>query len=59
MRTQEKYAEMGFVEMGKGRVQDKYGQVFYPKKARSPLQAIKLFCRECMGQSRLKPKSQE
>ena len=59
MRTSEKYADMGMAEMGRGKVQDKHGQIYYPKKARSPLQSIKLFCRECMGQSRLKPKSQE
>lgn len=34
MRTSEKYAEMGFVEVGKGKVQDKHGQTYYPKKAK-------------------------
>ena len=28
----------------------------YPKKAKKPLKAIRLFCCECMGSSRLKQK---
>ena len=59
MRTAEKYQEMGFMELERGKVRDKHGRVYYPKKARSPLQAIKLMCRECMGQDRTKPKRVE
>lgn len=54
MRTSEKYAEMGMTEIAKGKVTDKYGHVFFPKKARSPLRAIRLHYRECMGSDRRK-----
>ena len=59
MRTEEKYQEMGFTQLGKGKVQDRHGDIYYPKKARSPQQAIKLFCRECMGMDRRKKNKQE
>lgn len=54
MRTAEKYKEMGFTELSDKKVQDKYGNIYYPRKARSPLKAIKFFCRECMGMDRRK-----
>jgi len=54
MKTAEKYKEMGFTELGKGKVQDKHGQIYYPKKAKTPQTAIKLFCRECLGMDRRK-----
>jgi hypothetical protein len=52
MKTQEKYNEMGFIKLSDAKVQDKYGNVYYPRKASSPLKAIKFFCRECMGMDR-------
>ena len=52
LTTDEKYEEMGFTKLGKGRVQDRHGAKYYPKKAKSPQKAIKLFCRECMGMDR-------
>jgi hypothetical protein len=54
MRTAEKYKEMGYVELSNERVQDRHGIVYYPKKAKKPQDAIKLFCRECMGMDRRK-----
>lgn len=53
--TSEAYRQQGIVEMAHGKVRDKTGRTYYPKKARSPLQAVKLFCRECMGLDRTKP----
>ena len=54
MRTAEKYKEMGFTELSDKKVQDKHGDIYYPKKASSPLKAIKFFCRECFGMDRRK-----
>ena len=54
MRTAEKYKEMGFTELSNKKVQDKHGDIYYPRKASSPLKAIKFFCRECMGMDRRK-----
>ena len=54
MRTGEKYKEMGFAELSDKKVQDKCGNIYYPRKASSPLKAIKFFCRECMGMDRRK-----
>ena len=54
MRTAEKYKEMGFTELSGKKVQDKHGDIYYPRKASSPLKAIKFFCRECMGMDRRK-----
>ena len=54
MKTQEKYRKMGFVELSDSKVQDKYGHIYYPRKARTPLKAIKFFCRECTGMDRRK-----
>ena len=59
MLTSEVYRRQGITELGRGKVQDKTGRTYYPKKAKSPLSAIKFFCRECMGQDRTKPKSLE
>ena len=42
MRTAEKYKEI------------RHGDVYYPRKAKSPLKAIKFFCRECQGMDRRK-----
>ena len=52
MRTAEKYKEMGFTELLDTKVQDRHGDIFYPRKARTPLKAIKLQCQECMGLDR-------
>jgi hypothetical protein len=54
MKTEEKYKEMGFTKIGNGAVQDRHGDIYFPKKAKSPQKAIKLFCRECMGMDRRK-----
>jgi hypothetical protein len=50
--TNEKYEEMGFIRLGPGKVQDRHGDILYPKKKRSPLKAIRQFCFECMGMDR-------
>ena len=52
MKTAEKYEEMGFTKLGKGKVQDRHGGIYYPKKAKTAQKAIKLFCFECMGMDR-------
>ena len=52
MRTEEKYEEMGFIKLGEGKMQDKHGGVYYPRKATKPLKAIRMFCFECMGMDR-------
>jgi len=54
MRTAEKYKEMGFTELSDKKIQDKHGDIYYPRKASSPLKAIKFFCRECFGMDRRK-----
>ena len=59
MKTQDKYKEMGFVEILDGKVQDQHGHIYYPRKARTPLKAIKFFCRECMGMDRRKKRQLE
>lgn len=51
MKTAEKYKEMGYAQDGDV-VKDRQGFVYYPKKAKTPQKAIKLFCRECMGMDR-------
>lgn len=51
------YRKMGFVKSGKS-VMDPNGQIFYPKKSKSPAKAIRLFCKECVGlDRRLKTKT--
>jgi hypothetical protein len=50
--TDEKYEEMGFIKLGNGAVQDRHGAVYYPKKHKRPLRAIKAFCKECFGMDR-------
>ena len=54
--TKDKYQEMGFDVKGRA-VTDRFSQRYYPKKARTPLKAIRLFCLECMGWDRTKSKS--
>lgn len=54
MKTSEKYKKMGFTEISDTKVKDRHGTIFFPKKSKSPLQAIKLFCRECQGMDRRK-----
>jgi len=49
--TNNKYQEMGFTVKGKS-VTDRFGQRYYPKKAKGPAKAIRLFCFECMGWDR-------
>ena len=46
-----RYAEMGFVKSGKS-VKHPDGDIFYPKKSKSPAKAIRLFCKECCGLDR-------
>jgi len=53
MRTAEKYKEMGFTELSDTKVQDRHGDIYYPRKVAKPLRAIKRFCGECMGMDRL------
>ena len=52
MRTIEKYEALGFTELSDTKVQDRYGDIYYPRKVTKPLQAIKRFCGECMGMDR-------
>ena len=49
--TNDKYQEMGFEVKGTA-VIDRFGQRYYPKKAKGPAKAIRLFCFECMGWDR-------
>jgi hypothetical protein len=50
--TDEKYEEMGFTKLSGGRVEDKYGAIFYPRKEKGPAKAIRKFCLECVGMDR-------
>lgn len=52
MLTKEKFIEMGFIILSDRKVQDRYGKIYYPRKAGTPLKAIKLQCQECMGMDR-------
>ena len=52
MRTKEKYKKMGFTIISDTKVIDRHGDIFFPKKAESPLKAIRLFCLECAGMDR-------
>lgn len=54
MRTAGKYKEMGFTELSDTKVQDRYGKIYYPRKVKSPLKAVRRFCGECMGMDRRK-----
>ena len=56
MKTQDKYKEMGFVEILDGKVQDQHGHIYYPRKVTKPLKAIRRFCGECMGMDRRQTK---
>jgi len=51
--TEEKYKQMGYEFDGEkvtGRIKN---VSLYPKKSKSPAKAIRLFCKECMGLSRM------
>ena len=52
MLTKEKFEEMEFVTISAGKVQDRHGKIYYPRKAKTPLKAIKFQCQECMGMGR-------
>lgn len=52
MLTKEKFIEMGFIILTDTKVQDRYGKIYYPRKARTPLKAIKFQCQECLGMDR-------
>ena len=52
--TEEKYEEMGFTKLGDGKVEDRHGDIYYPRKVKSPAKAIRQFCFECMGMDRRK-----
>jgi hypothetical protein len=52
MLTKQKFIEMGFIILGATKIQDRYGDKIYLRKAKSPLKAIKQFCFECMGMDR-------
>lgn len=52
MLTREKFEEMGYIPISAKKVQDRYGKIYYPRKAKTPLKAIKLQCQECMGMDR-------
>ena len=59
MRTEDKYKKTGFIVLSKGKVQDFRGQIYYPKKAKTLLRSIKLFCKECMDMERSEPVTHE
>ncbi len=52
MLTKDKFIEMGFTILSDTKVQDRHGDVYYPRKAKSPLKAIRNFCFECFGMDR-------
>ena len=54
MKTEEKYKEMGFTKIGNGAVQDRHGDIYFPRKVKGPAKAIRRFCFECMGMDRRK-----
>lgn len=54
MLTKARFEEMGFIILSHWKVRDRHGDIIYPRKARSPLKAIKQFCFECMGMDRRK-----
>jgi len=54
MLTRDRFIEMGFTILADSKVQDRHGDVYYPRKAKSPLKAIRHFCFECMGMDRRK-----
>ena len=59
MRTSEKFDEMGFIVLSAKKVQDRHGDIFYPRKAKTPLRAIRYQCFECMGWDRRKNSPQK
>ena len=55
--TDARYIELGFIK-NINSVESPNGQIFYPKKSKSPAKAIRLFCKECCGlDRRLKTKT--
>ena len=52
MKTSEKYKEMGFIELSASKVQDRHGNVYYPRKSKRLLKAVRQFCAECFGMDR-------
>jgi hypothetical protein len=49
--TDARYKDLGFIKSGNS-VKSPHGDIFYPKKSKSPAKAIRLFCKECMGLDR-------
>ena len=56
--TEAKYKQMGFTVKSKF-VLDSEGNKYFPKKAKTPLRAIRYFCLECMGWERRKGLKQD
>ena len=56
--TEDKYKQMGFTVKSKF-VLDSEGNKYFPKKAKTPLRAIRYFCLECMGWERRKGLKQD
>ena len=54
MRTKQRLNGMGFIFLSEKKVQDRNGEIFYPRKAKTPLKAIRQFCFECFGLDRRK-----
>jgi hypothetical protein len=52
MLTNEKFEAMGYTILSAGKVKDRYGKIYYPRKAKTPLKAIVFQCQECMGMDR-------
>ena len=50
--TDDQYDNMGFQKLSNGSVKDHSGNIFFPKKSKSPAKAIRLFCKECNGLDR-------
>ena len=50
--TMEKYKEMGFINRGDGKVQDRHGDIYYPRKVEGVAKAVRQFCFECCGMDR-------
>ena len=53
----EKYREMGFTILSDGRVKDKNGNIFCPRKSTSAAKACRWMCLECMGLDRRNEKA--
>jgi len=59
MLTKEKFIEMACTTLSDRKVQDRHGDIIYPRKVKSPLKAIRQFCFECMGMDRRKRNPQK